>query len=357
ECDVQNLTLSSLRLILLCAALGGLTGCSTLGFYSQAVSGHMALMRARVPVAESLADPDLDPEIRQKLEIARDARRFALDTLGLPDNGSYTAWVDLGRPAVTWNVVATERFSVDPLRWCFPIAGCLSYRGYFDRADAVDYADRLAEQGYDTTVSGATAYSSLGWFKDPLVTTMFRGDDASLASVLFHELAHQQLYVGDDSSFNESFATFVEMVGVDLWLEATDRRELLEPWLDRRARRDDFIALLSDARVGLQAGYARGGTESELTAFKEAAFAELKRDYQALRTQWGGYTGYDWWFDKTLNNAHLAGVATYTQWVGAFAALFERVDRDFGAFFAAAAELAELPIDERRTRLVALSTE
>ncbi|MEM9602385.1 MAG: aminopeptidase [Pseudomonadota bacterium] len=344
------------RALALCAVCSALAGCSTVGYYAQAVGGHMALMRARVPVEEAMADPALAPALRAKLASAQDARRFAIETLGLPDNGSYNTWVDLGRPAVTWNVVATHRFSVEPERWCFPVAGCLSYRGYFARDDALRYADRLAAQGLDTTVTGATAYSSLGWFKDPLVSTMFRGDDTALAGVLFHELAHQQLYVGDDSSFNESFASFVELAGVEAWLQQVSRPELLEPWLARRDRRADFIALLAVARADLAALYRGGGDDAALAEGKAAAFAQLRSDYAELKARWGGYPGYDHWFSKPLNNARLAGVGTYTQWVGAFEALFDQSDRDFQAFFAAAAKLAALPPDLRRARLTALST-
>ncbi|MEM7376975.1 MAG: aminopeptidase [Pseudomonadota bacterium] len=352
---MHGLTLS--RVLVLCALCSALTGCGTVGFYAQAIGGHMALMRARVPVDEARADPALSPAMRARLGTAQDARRFAIDTLGLPDNGSYNTWVDLGRPAVTWNVVATQRFSVEPERWCFPVAGCLSYRGYFAQDEALRYADRLAARGLDTTVTGATAYSSLGWFKDPLVSTMFRGDDASLAGVLFHELAHQQLYVGDDSSFNESFASFVEVAGVEVWLQQVSRPELLEPWLARRDRRAAFIALLAAARSDLAATYRQGGDDAALAARKTAAFARLRADYADLKAQWGGYAGYDHWFSQPLNNARLAGVGTYTQWVGAFEVLFDQSDRDFQAFFAAAAELAALPPDLRRARLIALSTD
>lgn len=354
---MQILKLSSFRLPTLLITCLMASGCAHIDYYAQAVSGHLALMRARVPVAESLANPDLEPATRQKLESARDIRAYAVNTIGLPDNGSYNTWVDLGRPAVTWNVVATERFSVRPERWCFPVAGCLNYRGYFDRDQAIAFADALAADGLDTTVGAATAYSSLGWFQDPIVSTMFRGDDTVLAGVLFHELAHQQLYVGDDSSFNESFATFVEDVAVARWLETTNRTELFEPWRQRRARREEFIELLASARARLASIYAEGGSDNRLSSAKAAAFAQLRADYAALRARWGGYSGYDSWFEKPLNNARLAGVATYTQWVGSFETLFERSDQHFQQFFKAAADLAALPLDQRRDRLNALAQE
>lgn len=349
--------LSRLRVALALLAASVMTGCSTVGYYSQAVSGHLALMRARVPVEEALADPATAPDVRRSLEVARDARAFAVSEIGLPDNGSYKTWVDLGRPAVTWNVVATQAFSVDPETWCFPVAGCLSYRGYFSREAAEDYAETLAAQGLDTSLSGSTAYSSLGWFKDPLVSTMFRGDDVALAGVLFHELAHQLLYVADDSSFNESFASFVEQAGVEVWLRSAERPDLLEPWQARKSRRGEFIALLSKTRDHLAELYRAGGTHAELSRAKRRAFDSLRAEYAELKTSWGGYAGYDHWFSVPLNNARLAGVGTYTQWVDAFAVLFDQSGRDFQRFFDAADALSQLPRAERRAQLTQLTPE
>lgn len=349
------LRLSSLRgvMAVMCALV--LTGCSSVGFYAQAVQGHMALMRARVPLDQALSGSALSEVERRKLEIAREARRYAVTELGLPDNGSYTSWVKLDRPAVTWNVVATQPYSMRPEQWCFPIAGCLSYRGYFERADADRYAASLADQGLDVAVNGSAAYSSLGWFEDPLVSTMMRGSDTSLVGVLFHELAHQQLYVSDDSSFNESFATFVELAGVEQWLRDADQAQQAAPWRAQRTRRDAFVALLADTRKRLTDVFSSGGEPAQLQAAKDAEYARLSRDYQSLKASWGGYSGYDSWFRRPVNNARLAGVGTYTQWVDAFAALFEQSGRDFHRFFESAAALGELPRAERRERLLALS--
>ncbi len=348
------LKLSSLRGAALLSVLL-LSGCSHLGFYAQAVHGHVALMRARVPIDAAIADPAVSSQTKRLLNLAAEARRYAHSSLSLPDNGSYTAWVALDRPAVTWNVVATPAHSLVPERWCFPVAGCLSYRGYFERERAERFAERLAEQGLDVAVNGASAYSSLGWFRDPVVSTMFRGGDVALVGVVFHELAHQQLYVSDDSSFNESFATFVEMAGVERWLSESGRAQRIEPWRRQRARRSEFIDLLTESRQRLSAVYAAGGDTAELDAAKQAELQRLNQAYSELKSSWGGYSGYDGWFARPVNNARLAGVGTYTQWVGAFAELYAQSGQDFARFYDAAAALGSLPPDQRHARLVSLS--
>ena len=235
-----------------------LAGCSTVGYYSQIVSGHMRIVMGKRPLAEVAIDETIDDSIKRRLDLAQRARVFGIEQLNLPNNESYTSFYDTGQEYVTWNVVAAKEFSLDPHNWCFPIAGCVSYRGYYSREDAQSYADGLAEEGLDVTVTGATAYSTLGWFEDPLLNTMLDRSDPSIASLLFHELAHQQLYVGDDSTFNESFATFVEKEGLKQWQK---NEQLINPQLDqsamakeldvRKRRQQQFILLLTDTRDSL----------------------------------------------------------------------------------------------------------
>jgi len=308
----QSPFLSSLaKRIAVIAIAGVLSGCSTIGYYGQAVKGHWSLMRARVPIQEVLAAESTDDATRQALIRAQAARLFATDSLSLPDNESYTSYVDLQRDAVTWNVVATQPFSIDPERWCFPVAGCLSYRGYFHQEDAEAYAEALRLQGLDVALTQASAYSSLGWFDDPLLNTMISRGEPLLAGVLFHELAHQQLYVKDDSSFNESFATFVERQGIKDWLLVQDRADLQARYDAYQSRRADFILLLSELREELQELYASDLDGQQKQRGKEKAFAGLLQSYESLKNQWGGYTGYDAWFEKPLNNARVAGVGKY----------------------------------------------
>ncbi len=340
-----------LRLLLILGALVSLTGCSTIGYYSQAVGGHLKLMRARQPIAEVLQSPDTSPELREKLQTVVDARVFAVEHLDLPDNDSYSTFVETGRRAVTWNVVAAEEFSVNPKTWCFPVAGCVSYRGYFAREDADSYAAALADQNYDVTVGGASAYSTLGWFDDPILDTMLLGSDTRYVGTLFHELAHQVLYVKDDSNFNEAFATFVEQVGTRKWLEQRGEAERIEQYDASLERVADFVQLLRTTRNALQATFAQELDEQVMREQKAAVFDQMRTDYELLKQRWGGFSGYDNWFKRDLNNARLVAVSTYRRFVPAFYAMYLEAGEDLSTFYEVARVTAELPADERRERL------
>lgn len=342
-----------LAVVVLAAAL--LAGCSTVGYYSQIVSGHMKIVMGKRPLGEIVADESVSASIKHRLDVAQRARQFGIEELGLPDNESYTSFYDTGKNYVTWNVVAAEEFSFAPRTWCFPIAGCVSYRGYYAESDAASYAEGLAEEGLDVAVNGATAYSTLGWFKDPLLNTMLARSDPAIASLLFHELAHQQLYVGDDSTFNESFASFVEKEGLKRWQSHEAQTnpqfkegEMSDEMAARRQRQIDFIALLRTTRDSLEALYALPIDVEEMRDRKAARFQQMKDEYATLKQErWNGYAGYDGWFNRELNNARLVSVATYNDYIPAFEELFKRNGSSFEAFFAAALELAELPADER----------
>ncbi len=335
-----------------------LAGCSSVGYYSQIVSGHMRIVMGKRPVAEIVSDESVNEITKHRLEVARQARQFAIEKLGLPDNNSYTSFYDTGRNYVTWNVVAAEEFSFKPRNWCFPIAGCVSYRGYYAEEDAVAYAQGLAGEGFDVAVNGATAYSTLGWFKDPLLNTMLARSDSSIASLLFHELAHQQLYVGDDSTFNESFASFVEKEGLRQWQQHIekndptkrdgDRAEQLEL---RKQRQRDFIDLLRSTRDGLEELYSSSLSEDEMRSAKALRFEQMREEYNALKESWGGYAGYDGWFSRDLNNARLVSVATYNDYVPAFEKMFKQQGSSFEKFYTAALDVSRLPASER-TRIM-----
>ncbi len=331
------------------------TGCS-LGYYSQAVGGHLSLMKARQPIADVLASEDTDPELKAKLQTLLDARVFAYERLGLPKNESYSTYSETGRAAVTWNVVAVPEFSMQPKTWCFPVAGCVSYRGYFDRADAERYAKGLSEEGYDVTIGGASAYSTLGWFDDPVLDTMLRGDDSQYVSTLFHELAHQVLYIQDDSSFNEAFASFVEQEGFRIWLRERGEAERIDGYNTALERRAAFSELLNDTRIKLieafQADVANAEAKREL---KAGVFADLQDQYQALKESWGGYSGYDRWFARDLNNAHLLGVSTYRRLIPAFEGLYREGGSDLEQFYQDAEVLSALDRVQRNARLEQLA--
>ena len=344
--------------LVLVAVMSLLAGCTTVGYYSQIVSGHMRIVMGKRPLAEIVSDESINDSVKRRLDLAQRARLFGIEQLNLPDNESYTSFYDTGQEYVTWNVIAAEEFSLNPYTWCFPIAGCVAYRGYYAEEDAKAYAEGLAKEGFDVTVTGATAYSTLGWFEDPLLNTMLERSDPSIASLLFHELAHQQLYVGDDSTFNESFASFVEEEGLRLWQENEER---LYPEIDqsamareldaRKQRQDDFIALLTDTRDDLAEIYESESTPEVMRQKKKQRFEQMLVEYEALKESWGGYHGYDQWFSQDLNNARLVAVATYNDYIPAFEVLFKESGSSFEQFYVAALELSKLPLEERTLKM------
>ncbi len=339
------------RVCVLTVAAAALSGCGSIGYYSQAVGGHFKLMRARQSIDELLSDAGTPPELREKLQTLMDARVFASEHLLLPDNDSYSTYVETGREAVTWNVVAAEEFSLQARTWCFPVAGCVSYRGYFDRADADEYAAELAQQSYDVAVGGASAYSTLGWFDDPVLDTMLRGDDVRYVGTLFHELAHQVLYIKDDSNFNEAFATFVEQIGVHAWLRHRGEAGRIAAYDASQKRVEGFAGLLKQTRDALQTLYARDLPEQAMRKAKQVVFEQMRADYETLKMSWDGYAGYDNWFKRELNNARLVAVSTYRRNVPAFHALYIEAGEDMATFYSMAKTLSELAYAERQQRL------
>jgi predicted aminopeptidase len=338
------------RTIALCALALTTAGCAA-PYYWQAITGQLELLRKREPIEDVVADPEADPGLKHTLTRIATMRRFAVDELGLPNNDSYTSYVALDRPYVVWNVVATEEFSVDPQRWCFPFAGCVAYRGYFDKAAADRFAADLATDGLDVHSGGSTAYSTLGYFDDPVLSTMVKGGDQYVASLLFHELAHQKLYVKDDSDFSEAFAMIVEEIGTERWLRTHATQADLDRYRVRRERRAKFGDLISAQQQRLRAIYQSGATAAELRAEKERAFATLRAEYDAVKAGWQGNTDYDAWFAQPLNNATLASVATYTRWLPALRGRIQEVG--LAAFYADAAAIAKLRKAERDQELLA----
>lgn len=328
-----------------------LSGCYVL----QAASGQMQILAKREPVAVVLRDPATSPTLRAKLEYMSAARDFASRELGLPDNASYRSYADLGRPYVVWNVFATAEFSVQPRQWCFPVAGCVVYRGYFNERRAQRYARRLRMHGDDSMVGGVAAYSTLGHFADPILNTMLGWSDAQLAATVFHELAHQLIYVPGDSEFNEAFATAVEETGLERWLSLNGRSHDLPAWLLQRERNEQFIKLLLAARERLQTLYASRIPEAAMRERKQQEFGRLKFDYQQLKSSWNGYSGYDAWFDRALNNAYLVSAATYHGCLPGLQRLLGSVNGELPRFYAEVRKLATLT-KEARARLLCETT-
>ena len=329
------------------------SGCSSLGYYSQAMNGHFDLMGRARPVADWLAEDGTPPALRERLALTQRMREFAVRELHLPDNRSYRNFADLKRPAAVWNVVATPELSLTLKTWCFPVMGCVGYRGYFDRADAEALGQTLKAEGLEVNVYGVPAYSTLGWSNwlggDPLLNTFIDWPEGELARLIFHELAHQVAYAADDTTFNESFATAVERLGGARWL--AQRPEARAEYERLEQRRADYRALMQKQRDRLQALYASTLDDAAKRARKAELMAQWRAEYEVLkRERWGGYAGYDGIVARA-NNASFAVQAAYNELVPAFERLYEAQGRDFGRFYAEVQRLAALPKAERRATL------
>ena len=341
------------------AAACGLGACSAVGYYSQSIGGHLAVLRAARPIDDWLDDPATPEALRLRLEKVRAMRRFAAHDLGLPDNRSYTTYADLKRPFVVWSVFAAPALSLRLRQWCFPIVGCVSYRGYYDKDAAERYAQTFRDAGDDVYVGGIPAYSTLGYTTDPVLSTFIGFPEGEVARLIFHELAHQVVYLSGDTTFNESFAVAVEEEGVKRWFAAAVRSDPAEgaaaaAYRSSVDRKRAFVALLTRRRAALEAAYATGDDASKRVA-KQDEFAALHADYEAAERDPGDalydYHGYDRYFAQALNNANLAAVATYTQRVPAFAKLLDDDHGDLERFYRDVAALANLPANERTARL------
>jgi predicted aminopeptidase len=325
-----------------------LSGC----YLTQAASGEYRLLHARTPITRLIDDPSTQPALLTRLNGVRAARDFASRELGLPDNESYRSYADIGRPFVVWNVVAAPEFSLQPRRWCFPVAGCVAYRGYFHERRARELALELEARGFDVVVEGVPAYSTLGKFADPVVSSMLRYDDDELAATIFHELAHQLIYVKNDSEFNEAFATTVEEVGLRRWLEHQGAAERSDRFHTEQEQEGALLALLRPARARLAVLYVSGAPAGELRAGKRRILGELAADIGELERRQGmHYPVYDQWIAAGLNNAQLAAVATYYDCVPGFKRLLAAESGDLVRFYAAVRALAQAPRAARHAQL------
>jgi len=332
----------------ICAPAIAALASSLLGgcYLLQSAAGQLQLMSKRKPIARVVENPATPPEVKTQLEAVAQMRDFATRRLGLPDNGSYRSFADLGRPYVVWNVVAAPEFSVDPKEWCYPIVGCVAYRGYFVERRARAFAQDLKRRGLDVTVGGVAAYSTLGHFDDPILNTMLGWNDVELASIIFHELTHQMIYLPNDADFNEALATTVEEEGVRLWLESLGRERDLEHYRTYQQRFAQVLALLTRARDALRTLYASGIDPERMRREKAAIFSALRESYSDLKQAWGGSAPFDSMFDSDLNNANLASIATYYDCVPGFWRELAAAGGDLGAFYARVRQLGKL--DQRQ---------
>jgi predicted aminopeptidase len=329
----------------------GLCGCANIGYYFQAVGGQMEIWNRSRPIEKLVNDERTDSTLRERLSLALEVREFASRELALPDNQSYRKYADLQRPFAVWNVFATREFSIVPVEWCFAFAGCVAYRGYFSEQAAEQFAAALRSQGHDVFVAGIPAYSTLGWFDDPVLNTYIFYPDAEIARLMIHELAHQVVYVEDDTVFNESFATAVELEGVERWLTRAGTREERVAFDATQEYRRGFVELVMKFRGKLGELYASHLAEDEKRRKKAETFAELKAEYLQLKQSWNGFAGYDRFFAGELNNANLVPVATYAELVPAFRRMLAGNGGDFKRFYAEVKEIGKLSRDERGVRL------
>ena len=351
-----------MKILIAGLALLFLNGCSTVGYYWQSVSGHMQMLNAARPVADVLADPQTPAALKARLELSQRIRSFAATDLKLPDNASYKRYADLRRSAVVWNVVAAPEFSLTLKTWCFPVAGCVGYRGYFNEADARTEAAQLQSEGLEVNVYGVPAYSTLGkldWLGgDPLLNTFINYPEGELARLIFHELAHQVVYAADDTMFNESFATAVERLGSQRWLSKHASQAARDAYAASNSRRQQFQALTLATRRNLSLIYASNTALDQQiharAAPKSVAMQKFKTDYAQLKASWGdppqSTSGYDAWVARA-NNASFGAQAAYDELVPGFEALFEREGQDWQRFYDAVRQLAALPKNERHQAL------
>ena len=329
------------------------SGCAQVDYYLQAARGQYQIVASREPVAELLASPDTPETLRGQLSLANRMRSFATQHMAKDDLTGFTHYSDLGRSYAVWNVVAAPAYEMEPKHWCFPVAGCVAYKGFFSENSANEEAEGLRAEGYDVITYGVKAYSTLGWFADPLLNTFIHYGEPGLAAVIFHELAHQVVYVEDDSAFNEAFATAVEQTLLTKWLLEFGSPEQLQDLIERRRRHAEVTFLVLDFRNRLALAYQGPDRESQ----KQALFAELKRAYEKVTLAGEGTPYYDSWFQRPLNNADLLSVATYYHLVPAFSELLHRNGGELPAFFAAVRVLADKSPEDRERSLLELMSE
>lgn len=327
-----------------------LQGCASVSYYAQSVSGQAELFFRQTPIDKLLENEAVDAATRHKLQLALELRRFSIEQLGLPDNDSYSDYADLERRYVVWTVFATEEFSLQPEQFCFLIVGCLHYRGYFSEAAARQEQQRLEAHGYDVFIGGVAAYSTLGWFDDPVLNTMLHWSDTYFARVMFHELAHQLLYIKDDTAFNESFADAVALIGVRRWLEYRGDKQGLALFQEEIDREQQFIDLVMRYRQQLQELYESGKNEAEMRSQKQHLFTRMQADYQVLKSSWGEGV-YDNWFKQRLNNARLASVSTYRKYTGDMLAIYAELGDNMLLFYDIMMTYGRCRAEQRQTLL------
>ncbi|PID41669.1 MAG: hypothetical protein CSB48_13545 [Proteobacteria bacterium] len=327
--------------------------CSEMAYYQQATAGQLSLLASRTPIEEMLNRESTSAALKAKFKLVLAARKFAATVLSLPAGEAYLDYVDIKQPYVIWNVTAADEFSLEGKTWCYPFVGCQSYRGYFAQSDARKFAKALSGQGLDVYVSGVTAYSTLGWFDDPILNTFINRSDPGLAALLFHELAHRVVYIDGDTAFNESFATTVELAGLRLWLEKHNLADQFAIMKQRKHYHQVFTRLVLETNARLKKLYATSLDRQTMLNRKQAIIEQLRQKYAAISKSWP-FRGYNHWFESEINNAKLITVANYHDYVPAFTRLLQQHNYDFPQFYKEVERLGALPPDQRKKQLEAL---
>jgi predicted aminopeptidase len=346
---------SVIRLISTALVFLLLVSCESVSYYGQAARGQISLLMNSRTIENMLKQPDLADTTRNKLQLIQQARKFAAADLRLPVGKNYLNYVELDRPHVVWNVFASPPLSTESRNWCYPVAGCVSYRGYFAEVNADRFADKLIDEGFDVYTGGVDAYSTLGWFNDPVTSAIVARSDHRLAGLIFHELAHQLVYIPGDTRFNESFASFIEREGLRRWLLASGETDLYQQFLQDSIRQQEFVALVTRHRARLAVLYQSDLSEADKLMAKQQIQQDLRNEYQQRRDSWN--RGYDGWFDGPLNNAQLATVASYNDLVPAFARLLENSEGNLALFYAVVNEMTRLRPQQRAEMLRSLMPE
>ena len=325
-----------------------LSGCASINYYAQSIQGQFEVIQKRQNINDLLMENEISDTLRNKLQTVLEIREFSIKQLGMPENKSYLSYVDLERDYVVWNIFATEEFSIEPIKWCYLIVGCLDYHGYFAESDARKHAQNLEEKGLDVYLGGVSAYSTLGWFNDPVLNTMLRWNEIRLATVIFHELAHQQIYIKNDTEFNEAYAEAIASIGVRKWLSQKSEQQYRD-YVDSQDQDDKFISLVMKYKSLLSKLYQSGQTEQSMRTHKKELVGNMRNEYAALKQGWTKdvYAG---WFSTELNNAKFAAVVTYKKYIPAFLEIYEKLN-DLDKFYSFVKQLSDCSPAKRRINL------
>ncbi len=344
-CDMRYFLI---KIILTTVLLSTLSACSSIAYYGQSIHGHFQIMNNSRDIEKILIEENTNPDTREKLTRVLQLLQFAKDNLKLPDNGSYRDYSDIGRPYVVWNVFATPEFSLEPVKSCFLFVGCLNYRGYFSEQTARQYADKLEAQTLDVFLGGVAAYSTLGWFKDPVLNTMLKWDEPYLSKLIFHELAHQKLYIKGDSAFNEAFSDTVASIGLKRWLLYRNEETVLQKEEEKQHYENEFVGLILGYKSKLEKLYQSASANELKRQQKKQLMSRLEKDYRTIQAGWKGYTGYDSWFKQAPNNAKISAISTYREFIPGFLNIYNQANNDMEEFYSRVTALSRCKPDERK---------